>query len=124
MADQESEFSPKDAQNLVMILRSLKEPLTVSCGESCESEIFELTLVQNAMVDIPAFAKMAGLTQGSAKNVLIKMRKKIDDTTVGPSNAEAKAKVKKDPPKKTPATKKRKVENMVETKEESNEEDE
>ena len=80
------------------------------------------------MVDIPAFAKKAGLTPGSAKNVVIKLRRKIDDTTVGNLHTVTEAKVKKNTPKKdtptkAPATRKKKVENKIETKVESNEED-
>jgi hypothetical protein len=86
-------------------------------------DVVELTIIQNSMVDIPAFAKKAGLTPGSAKNVVIKLRKKIDDSTVGTLHTVTEAKVKKNTPKKAPATRKKKVENKIETKVESNEED-
>lgn len=39
MDDQEPEISQKDTQNLLMILRSLKEPLTVSYRRFSEARL-------------------------------------------------------------------------------------
>ena len=54
------------------------------------------------MIDIPKFAKKAGVTEGTAKNILIKLRKKIAE---GEESDEAPATTKAPAPKKK-ATKK------------------
>lgn len=80
------------------------------------------------MVDTPKFAKKAGLTTGSAKNVLIKIRKKLDDgeneACVDATSPAAEGKAKKAPAKESPEKKPwapRKKETKVEAKEQDEE---
>lgn len=42
-----------------------------------------LTTPKNAMFDIPKFAKMAGVTEGSARNIMTRLRKKIAEEAGG-----------------------------------------
>jgi hypothetical protein len=82
------------------------------------------------MVDIPKFAKKAGLTAGSAKNVLIKLRKKLDDgeneagvdATSAPADGKAKKAPAKESPEKKPRAPRKKKEAKVEAKEEDEDE--
>jgi hypothetical protein len=63
------------------------------------------------MVDIPKFAKKAGLAAGSAKNVLIRIRKKLDDGETASADTKttsppAEGKAKKAPAKENPEKRK------------------
>lgn len=131
MGDQESALSPNDLQQLVMVLNCLKEgALTVSLQEIYRSSS-RLIIFQNALVDVPKFAKKAGLTAGSAKNVLIRLRKKLDDIENGedadvtsPPSPPSDGKAKKAPAKQNPEKKPQAPRKKKEAKVEANEDDE
>lgn len=123
MADQASRFTSKEVEHMANILLSLKDgELKVSCTPLALGRLADR--IQNEMIDIPKFAKKSGVAEGSARNILGKLRRKIaeqaeaDDNSAPSTPAQAK-------PKKTQAKKasgsRRKVAEVVKSEEDSEE---